>query len=119
MPLIQAYVPAATQAGDPVQLLVIPGVGHFEVASPLASTWPTVESAIRSLLNGRCRQTAGAALRNPAGGEPQIEFSSRAGTSELPTGPSLVGLWRSSWRVASGKPFRRLSRITKPPSDEG
>jgi len=50
LPLIRAYVQAATQAGDPVRLLVITGVGHFEIASPLASTWPRVESAIRSLL---------------------------------------------------------------------
>jgi acetyl esterase/lipase len=52
-PLAEAYVRAATQAGDPARLVVIPGVGHFETASPGATTWPRVESAIRSLLQGR------------------------------------------------------------------
>ena len=52
LPLAEAYAQAAARAGDPVRLLVIPGAGHFEIASPRASTWPLVESAIRSLLNG-------------------------------------------------------------------
>ena len=52
-PLAEAYVKAATQAGDSVRLIVIPGVGHFEIASPRASTWAQVESAIRLLLDGR------------------------------------------------------------------
>jgi acetyl esterase/lipase len=50
--LAEGYVREATQAGDPVRLVVIPGAGHFELASPHASTWPQVESAIRALLNG-------------------------------------------------------------------
>ena len=44
---------AAAQVGDSVRLVVIPGVGHFEIASPRTSTWPLVESAIRALLEGR------------------------------------------------------------------
>jgi len=52
-PLAEAYVRAATQAGDSVRLIVIPGVGHFEIASPRASTWPQVASAIMSLLDGK------------------------------------------------------------------
>lgn len=52
-PSAEAYVEAARQSGDPVQFIVIPGVGHFEIASPRASTWPRVASAIRSLLDGR------------------------------------------------------------------
>ena len=52
-PLVDAYVEAATGAGDRVRLIVIPGVGHFETASPRASTWPRVEGAIRALLDGR------------------------------------------------------------------
>lgn len=52
LPLAEAYAQAAGGAGDPVRLLVIPGVGHFETASPRASTWPLVESVIRSLLDG-------------------------------------------------------------------
>ena len=49
----QAYVAASTRAGDQVRLIQIPGVGHFEIASPRASPWPKVEAAIRSLLDGR------------------------------------------------------------------
>jgi acetyl esterase/lipase len=50
--LAEAYLLAAAQAGDEVRLIVIPGVGHFEIASPRATTWPRVESVIRSLLDG-------------------------------------------------------------------
>ena len=53
LPFAQAYTRAATQAGDSVRLVVIPGAGHFEIASPRKSTWPLVESAIRALLDGR------------------------------------------------------------------
>ena len=52
-PLAEAYVQAATDAGDPVRLIVLPRAGHFEIASPRAATWPRVESAIRSLLDGK------------------------------------------------------------------
>jgi pimeloyl-ACP methyl ester carboxylesterase len=48
--LAQEYVAAARRAGDAVQLEVIPGVGHFETASPRAQTWPRVDSSIRALL---------------------------------------------------------------------
>lgn len=53
LPLAEAYAQAAGAAGDRVRLIVIPGVGHFEIASPRASTWPHVEMAIRALLEGR------------------------------------------------------------------
>ena len=52
-PLMESYAQAAARAGDRVRLVVIPRVGHFEIASPRASTWPLVASAIRSLLDGR------------------------------------------------------------------
>jgi pimeloyl-ACP methyl ester carboxylesterase len=52
-PLVETYTRAAAQAGDAVRLIVIPGVGHFEIASPRATTWPRVSSAIRSLLDGK------------------------------------------------------------------
>jgi len=52
-PLVEAYAQAAARAGDRVRLIVIPGVGHFEIASPGASTWPRVKSVIRSLLDGQ------------------------------------------------------------------
>lgn len=50
LPFAEAYARAARQAGDSIRLLVIPNVGHFEIASPRSSTWPQVELAIRSLL---------------------------------------------------------------------
>jgi acetyl esterase/lipase len=53
LPLMEAYAEAARRAGDPVQLVLIPGAGHFEIASPQSSAWPKVESAIRSLLDGK------------------------------------------------------------------
>ena len=52
-PGAEAYAQAARNSGDSLRLLVIPRVGHFEIASPLASPWPQVESAIRSLLDGK------------------------------------------------------------------
>lgn len=52
-PLIDEYVARATKAGDRARLIVIPRAGHFESASPRASTWPRVEGAIRSLLEGQ------------------------------------------------------------------
>lgn len=53
LPLMEAYAKAATQAGDSVRLIVIPNVGHFEIATTRAPTWAPVETAIRSLLDGR------------------------------------------------------------------
>lgn len=67
LPLAEAYAQAAAGAGDPVRLLVIPGVGHFETASPRATTWPLVESTIRSLLDGALppEKVPGAPTRRP------------------------------------------------------
>lgn len=56
-PLVEAYATTAGNAGDSVRVIVIPGVGHFEIANPHASPWPAVESAIRSLLNGQLPST--------------------------------------------------------------
>ncbi len=58
-PLAEDYVRAAAQAGDQVRLIVIPRVGHFEIASPRATTWPRVESVIQSLLDGRLPPVSG------------------------------------------------------------
>lgn len=44
------YVKAATQAGDNVRLVTLPGLGHFEVASPLSPAWPVVREALQALL---------------------------------------------------------------------
>lgn len=51
--LAEAYARAATEAGDQVRVIVIPAVGHFEIASPSASTWPRVLTVIQSLLEGQ------------------------------------------------------------------
>jgi acetyl esterase/lipase len=60
-PLAEAYARAAAEAGDRVRLIVIPHVGHFEIASPRATTWPRVESVIQSLLDGRLPADSSAA----------------------------------------------------------
>jgi pimeloyl-ACP methyl ester carboxylesterase len=52
-PLMEAYARAAEQAGDSVRLIIIPGAGHFEIASPVSSTWPEIEPLIRSLVDGK------------------------------------------------------------------
>jgi acetyl esterase/lipase len=52
----RAYVAAAERAGDRTRLMLIPGVGHFEIASPRAAVWPRIESAIRSLIDGKLPQ---------------------------------------------------------------
>jgi len=52
-PYADTYVQAATRAGDAIRLMLIPGVGHFEIAMPNTSAWPWVASAIRSLLEGK------------------------------------------------------------------
>ncbi len=53
LPLVDTYVKAATQSGEQVRRIVIPGAGHFEIASPLTFTWPPIQSAIRSLVDGK------------------------------------------------------------------
>jgi acetyl esterase/lipase len=53
LPLMEAYAKAARRAGDSVQIVVIAGAGHFEIASPRSSAWPRVEAAIRSLVGRR------------------------------------------------------------------
>jgi acetyl esterase/lipase len=53
LPLVRAYERAATAAGDSIRVILIPGAGHFEIATPKAFTWPRVESAIRLLLDRR------------------------------------------------------------------
>jgi acetyl esterase/lipase len=53
LPVVDAYVTAATGAGDQVRRILIPGAGHFEIASPLSFTWPQVKAAIQSLIDGK------------------------------------------------------------------
>ena len=48
----EAYVRAAAKVGDSLRLIIIPRVGHFEIASPRSSPWSQVASAIQGLLDG-------------------------------------------------------------------
>lgn len=47
------YAKAATAAGDSVNLIIVPGLGHFEVASPYSPAWPRVRDAVNSLLQSQ------------------------------------------------------------------
>ena len=49
----EAYVRAAARADDRANLIVVPNVGHFEIASPRVVTWPRVAAVIRSLPDGK------------------------------------------------------------------
>jgi acetyl esterase/lipase len=44
------YHAAALAAGDPVDLVALPGAGHFEVIDPRSQEWPAVVGAVRSVL---------------------------------------------------------------------
>jgi len=46
----QDFQAAAQRAGDDVRLMIVPGAGHFETASPTSPAWPVVLGAIKSLL---------------------------------------------------------------------
>lgn len=47
--LSRAYADAARVAGDPVELRVLPGQGHFEFIDPQSDVWPAVLAAVREL----------------------------------------------------------------------
>jgi acetyl esterase/lipase len=49
----EAYVRAASAAGDSIRLLVLPRTGHFEVAMPTTEVWAPIAAGVRSLLDGR------------------------------------------------------------------
>ncbi len=49
-PLVRRFVRDARRSGDDVSLIVLPGVGHFETASPASVAWPAVRRTIRELL---------------------------------------------------------------------
>ena len=46
------YLEAARAAGDPAELIPLPGAGHFEAIDPRSAAWPTVLDAARRLLAG-------------------------------------------------------------------
>jgi acetyl esterase/lipase len=45
------YAEAARAAGDAVELVTLPGAGHFEVIDPRSQEWPHVRAAVLTLLN--------------------------------------------------------------------
>lgn len=49
-PLVEQYVEAARRAGDRARLIIVPGAGHFETASPFTTAWPVVHEAIRAVV---------------------------------------------------------------------
>jgi len=55
--LSQRYAALARQAGDDVDLIVLPGLGHFELVDPISAAWPTVSQVILSALSGEGQPT--------------------------------------------------------------
>lgn len=49
--LSRRYADAARAAGDPVELLTLPGAGHFEVVDPRSREWPAVMDTILALMS--------------------------------------------------------------------
>jgi len=52
LPLAQKYVNMATRAGDTARINIVPGVGHFDLASPFTKSWPVLRSSIKAMLDG-------------------------------------------------------------------
>jgi acetyl esterase/lipase len=44
------YADAARAAGDPVELITLPGAGHFEIVDPRTDEWRTVPRVVRAAL---------------------------------------------------------------------
>ena len=53
LPLAQKYLNAATRTGDDVQIIIVPGMGHFDLASPHTDAWPVLRASIRGMLGSR------------------------------------------------------------------
>jgi acetyl esterase/lipase len=47
------YEAAARRAGDPIEVEVVPGAGHFELVNPGSTAWPAVLRAVVALLKDR------------------------------------------------------------------
>lgn len=54
--LAEIYVAKATDLGDAVRLAVVPGIGHFELATTQSPSWPLLLDAIHALFEGRLPQ---------------------------------------------------------------
>jgi acetyl esterase/lipase len=48
--LSERYVEAARGKGDAARLLVLAGAGHFDLIAPTSKAWPSVERAVRKLV---------------------------------------------------------------------
>lgn len=48
--LSQRYCEAASAAGDEVELVTLPGTGHFELIDPLTDAWPVVLGAVAKVV---------------------------------------------------------------------
>lgn len=48
--LLEAYVRSARQAGDRARLLILPRMGHFELAMPNTPAWRPIAAEIRALI---------------------------------------------------------------------
>lgn len=48
--LTRRYYEAARAAGDPVEQLILPGAGHFEIVDPRSAEWPQVAAAIQDMV---------------------------------------------------------------------
>jgi pimeloyl-ACP methyl ester carboxylesterase len=46
----EATAAAAGDAGGDVELVALPGAGHFELVDPAAAEWRTVRARLQSLL---------------------------------------------------------------------
>jgi len=55
----ERYAKAATAAGDSVDLIIVAGLGHFEVASPFSPSWTKVRGAVESMVQPKQRVTDG------------------------------------------------------------
>jgi acetyl esterase/lipase len=55
VPLSQSerYVAAARAAGDPADLVVLPGVGHYELIDPAHHAWAVCRAQLLAILAGR------------------------------------------------------------------
>ena len=47
----KSYADAKKKAGEKVELLTLPNIGHFEIVDPQSAVWPKIQSTIQSLLS--------------------------------------------------------------------
>jgi hypothetical protein len=47
----EEYTTALQKRGDPVELIVVPNLAHFEVIAPGSVAWPGIEKAVFSMLD--------------------------------------------------------------------